>query len=120
MIAVADVTDGTSNTILLGEKYINPDWYVTGQDPGDNEGAMIGGNADVERWSGLSPTQIYPPMQDTPGGNYCFSFGSAHSNSLNIAYCDGSVQALSYSVAPDTFRCLCNRKDGQMIDPKQL
>ena len=56
MITAADVTDGTTNTVLVGEKYVNPDWYSTGQDPGDNEGAMIGGNADIERWSGLSAT----------------------------------------------------------------
>ena len=105
MITAADVTDGTLNTVLVGEKYVNPDWYSTGQDPGDNEGAMIGGNADIERWSGLSATQIVPPLQDTPGA-ITLLLWSPHSNSLNMAYCDGSVQALSYSVAPDTFRCL--------------
>ena len=120
MITAADVTDGTLNTVLVGEKYVNPDWYSTGQDPGDNEGAMIGGNADIERWSGLSATQIVPPLQDTPGADYYYCFGSPHSNSLNMAYCDGSVQALSYSVAPDTFRCLCNRKDDEPIDARRL
>ncbi|MGA7701062.1 MAG: DUF1559 domain-containing protein [Thermoguttaceae bacterium] len=120
MIRTADVTDGTTNTCLVGEKYINPDYYSTGQDPGDNEGAMIGGNADVERWSGYSSTSIVPPQQDTPGATNWISFGSAHSVSFNMAFCDGAVQPLSYLIAPETFRCLCNRHDEMVIDVKGL
>ncbi|MBU4400416.1 MAG: DUF1559 domain-containing protein, partial [Planctomycetes bacterium] len=37
LIKMADVTDGSSNTYLLGEKNVNPDFYATGMDPGDNE-----------------------------------------------------------------------------------
>ena len=32
MIKIADVTDGTSNTYLLGEKYLVPDDYENGND----------------------------------------------------------------------------------------
>jgi prepilin-type N-terminal cleavage/methylation domain-containing protein/prepilin-type processing-associated H-X9-DG protein len=120
LIKTADVTDGTTNTCLVGEKYVNPDWYTTGQDPGDNEGTMIGGNADVERWSGISPTAIWMLQQDTPGVNWYLCFGSAHAGTFNMAFCDGAVQPLSYMIAPETFRCLCNRHDDKVIDSKQL
>ena len=49
MTRVADVTDGVSNTYLLGEKYLNPDSYVNGQDGADNESAFMGDNADIVR-----------------------------------------------------------------------
>jgi hypothetical protein len=30
------------------------------------------------------------------------------------------VQSISYSIEPETHRCLSNRKDGMTIDPKKL
>ena len=46
-------------------------------------------------------------------------YGSAHPNSLNMAMCDGSVHAISYSIAGKTFRRLGGRVDGQIVDPKK-
>ena len=46
-ISLAAVTDGASNTYLLGEKYLTPDNYLTGADLGDNENSYMGDNEDV-------------------------------------------------------------------------
>jgi len=122
MIGVADVTDGVSNTCLLGEKYVCPDHYDTGGDPSDNESCVIGENADISRWSGRSPNFI-PPSQDTPGYSAYpdwSGFGSAHANSFNMAFCDGSVHSLSYTIDLALFSYLCNRKDDQPIDAQKL
>jgi prepilin-type N-terminal cleavage/methylation domain-containing protein/prepilin-type processing-associated H-X9-DG protein len=119
MTKPSDVGDGTSNTCMVAEKYVNPDWYSTGQDGGDNEGAMVGGNADVIRWSGCKEMGYYQPQQDTPGNNYWCYFGSPHANNFNAAFCDGAVQAVSYMVEPETFRRMCNRNDGLVIDAKR-
>ncbi len=72
LMKMADITDGTSNTYLAGEKYLDPDSYETGIDLGDNEMAFMGDNADIFRCVSFTAppysntTQYLPP---TPG---CF------------------------------------------------
>jgi prepilin-type N-terminal cleavage/methylation domain-containing protein/prepilin-type processing-associated H-X9-DG protein len=125
MITIADVTDGTSCTYLAGEKYLNPDDYATGKDPGDNESAMCGDNEDIARWTGWiqpppSPTSppVLTPCEDTPGDDGRFRFGSAHASGFHMAFCDGSVRMINYTIDADVHRRLGNRADGQTIDAK--
>jgi prepilin-type N-terminal cleavage/methylation domain-containing protein len=122
-VKVADITDGATNTYLLGEKHVDPDCYTTGGDYGDNESVLIGDNADVTRWSGYygdNPNYLYPPIQDTPGNGASVNFfGSAHGGSLNMALCDASVKPVSYSIDPQVHRRYANRKDGLPIDARQ-
>jgi prepilin-type N-terminal cleavage/methylation domain-containing protein/prepilin-type processing-associated H-X9-DG protein len=125
-IRIADITDGTTNTCLAGEKSLNPDFYETGQSGGDNEGAMNGANADIVRWSGHWTGNTsnrnegyFFPLQDAPGGDYWCYFGSAHSSTFNMAFCDGSVKSISYMIAPEMFRRMCVRADGELIDMNQ-
>ncbi len=113
-IRMADITDGVSNTYLVGEKYMNSDCYETGGDYGDNEGMYSGCANNTTR------VTYEPPLQDIAGIMHYNDFGSAHSNGLNMAMCDGSVQQISYSIEPDVHRCLGNRKDGAVIDAKKL
>ena len=128
MIRLSDITDGATNTYLLGEKYLCPDNYANGLDLGDNEEALMGDNEDICRWSSENsslssvgmPVYPFPPMVDTPGYLNRFAFGSAHVNGFQIALCDGSVRLMSYELNLETHRRLCNRHDGLTIDAKRI
>ena len=123
-VTMAMVTDGTSNTYCLGEKNVDPDYYLLGQDNGDDSPMYVALQEDVLRSGGYvnpgsnPPTYTYwPPVQDTPGANtYADYFGSAHAGSCNFVLCDGSVRSISYSIDPEIHRRLCNRQDGLVID----
>jgi prepilin-type N-terminal cleavage/methylation domain-containing protein len=120
-ITVAQITDGTTNTLLVGEKYLNPDDYTSGQDIHcvDCESMFSGYNDDQFRTTGhVNATSNYPlpPLPDRPGYPDGSRFGSAHASACGFVFCDGSVQWLSYSIDPSVFGYLGNRKDDQLID----
>ena len=115
-----DITDGLSNTYMIGEKYINPDVYTTGTWYGDDQGPLIGDDWDTSRATGDDGGNYLPPVQDTAGWSGSYEFGSAHSNGFNMALCDGSVRCINYTISKDTHRHLSNRKDGYSIDPNQF
>lgn len=114
---VADVSDGLSNTYLVGEKYLAPDYYETGEDGGDDDSLFVGANCDVLRSThpGTS-SALAPPRQDQSGAYCCYQFGSAHSDAFNMAMCDGAVRSVSYEIDLEAHRCLGNRKDGKTVD----
>ncbi len=132
LIRLQDVPDGTAHTILIGEKYINPRWYYTGEDPADNEPMYIGDNEDLRRYTGTEtenikadPTVNFIPRRDhrdpgDPSGDFNQhvrrSFGSAHPSGLNCVTCDGSVHSISYTVDGLAWSRLGNRKDGKGAD----
>ena len=110
MIRAVDVTDGTSCTFLLGEKYLNPYNYYDGMCMADNEHALMGENHDIIRGT------TYGVLQDTPRYESLYNFGSAHANGFHMAFCDGSVNLINYQIDQETRNKLGNRKDGCVID----
>jgi prepilin-type N-terminal cleavage/methylation domain-containing protein/prepilin-type processing-associated H-X9-DG protein len=111
-IRMGDVLDGTSNTYLIGEKYLNPDSYEDGSDGADNESMYTGYNNDNHRTTHPS----YAVSQDRPGLANVYAFGSAHAGAMNMAFCDNSVRQVSYAVDKALHRWLGNREDGQPVD----
>ena len=119
-VTVADVRDGSSNTFLAGEKYLPPDSYTTGKDFGDTWSMFEGHHDNVVRWCDPRLLSVCQPRQDIVGDTvYTHTeFGSAHADSFNMAFCDGSVRAIGYTIDVTTCGRLANRADGQVIDAK--
>ena len=125
-IRIAQITDGSSNTVMVGEKYLNPDWYANGDDPADDQNIFVAHDRDVNRFTGAGDvkdgTPVTPvpvnlqrvPQQDRPGyaADPLYLFGSAHVSGLNMVFADGSVHLISFSVDPEAWRLLGGRDDG--------
>jgi prepilin-type N-terminal cleavage/methylation domain-containing protein/prepilin-type processing-associated H-X9-DG protein len=135
-IKPSQVTDGTTKTYLIGEKYMSPAGYddnsalTSHASNGDNKSLYAGYEEDNERlaWNeqagkSTSPNnaEFFQPSQDANIGTgqveiwrNAVAFGSPHAGGLNMGFCDGSVQTLSYDIDPLPHRWLANRLDGQV------
>ncbi|MGL4513771.1 MAG: DUF1559 domain-containing protein [Lacipirellulaceae bacterium] len=106
VVATRHITDGTSKTYLIGEKYMAVQNYETGMDPGDNETWCTGYNNDNFR------SGFLPPLQDQGSGDHTTRFGSAHPSGVLMSFCDGHVESVGYDVDQWAYRGATNRYDG--------
>ena len=110
-ISMTAITDGTSNTLLVAEKQLNPRNYVFG-DWHDDCGWADGWDPDIIRYTGFTPAS-----DDRYGslGWEGYRFGSAHTGGMNGLMGDGSVRFLSFNIDPITFNFLGDRQDGRVL-----
>jgi prepilin-type N-terminal cleavage/methylation domain-containing protein len=100
------ISRGRSVMFMVGEKYLDPDNYLNGLDPGDNATWDMGFDVNTIRWAGSA----YLPTQDTPGlmaGSN--TFGSTHVSGFNMVFGDGSVRTLNFTIDPVMYGYLANR-----------
>ncbi len=121
-MTMAKITDGTSKTMMAGEKRVPPNHYEETPENGlvsDNRGWADGwdydnlrstifpfepdGGADIPP----DPIPLFDPIQ--------FEFGSAHSGGMNAVFADGSVHFISYDINREEFNRLGNRGDSEAI-----
>jgi prepilin-type N-terminal cleavage/methylation domain-containing protein/prepilin-type processing-associated H-X9-DG protein len=107
-ITQINVLDGTSNTLLAGEKRLNVA-AIRGFQGDDNEGYSCAWDHDVMR-----NTHV-PPLPDPTSGDGQQRFGSSHTGGVMFVFCDGSVKMIPYSITQVTFDRLGRRSDGQVI-----
>ncbi len=111
-----DITDGTSNTYMMGEKHIRRDHYATGDDQGDNESVYSGDDRDLIRFSGSERDISFRPRSDafatTQEG---FVYGSSHAGGFQVALCDGSTRMIAFEIDQSVHSRLGNRRDGKVV-----
>jgi prepilin-type N-terminal cleavage/methylation domain-containing protein/prepilin-type processing-associated H-X9-DG protein len=136
-VRMTSITDGTSNTLLLGEKWLRPDQYTIGawnddhnmisaldQDhmrigdrpplPDTNKNPTTGvvvpasaNNPCCDWWRDPSNRMPSPRL-----GSY---FGGAHTGGMNGLLADGSVRMISWTISQTTFYNLCHKSDGNVV-----
>jgi prepilin-type N-terminal cleavage/methylation domain-containing protein/prepilin-type processing-associated H-X9-DG protein len=115
-ITFSKITDGTSKTLVLGEKRLQPANYDVG-DWHDDKGWSDGWDPDMLR----STICLFQPDGPTPSDATSiraagFRFGSAHSAGMNTAFADGSSQFLQYEIDQELFNQLAHRCDAEFTE----
>jgi prepilin-type N-terminal cleavage/methylation domain-containing protein/prepilin-type processing-associated H-X9-DG protein len=125
-VRLADITDGTSNTFLFGERFhLDPEF--------DRRQPVVWPGlyqiADLGRWGfvALGPgnvtlsTPVPINYRVPPGGDgstledrVC-TFGSGHPGGANFAFADGSVRFLSDSTPRPMLQALSTRAGGEVV-----
>jgi len=117
-VNISSISDGTSNTLVIGEKRLDPSKYGGG-DWMDDSGWGDGWDPDIVRYTGFVPAQ--DDVKDAAANNttgtthYGYQFGSSHPGGFMGLLADGSVRAIQYSINPTTFNYLGHRSDGQVL-----
>jgi prepilin-type N-terminal cleavage/methylation domain-containing protein/prepilin-type processing-associated H-X9-DG protein len=109
-IKLTDIRDGTSNTLMVGEKHLTP--ADLGQ--GTFDGCIYSATP-----SGLSFRQAGPknPLAISKDDAQNGQFGSWHTNIVNFVFCDGHVAAIPTSTPGSTLSILVTRNGGEVVPP---
>jgi prepilin-type processing-associated H-X9-DG protein len=136
LVKPANVTDGTSTTLMIAEKYVRSDNYegpFAGKNRNsDDRGWCDGFDADIMRSTCFLPLHDADPIgwetaifgryfdddPDTPFAptNTIQHFGSPHTGGINAVFADGSVHTISYDVDVFVFNSLGTRNGDELVD----
>jgi prepilin-type N-terminal cleavage/methylation domain-containing protein/prepilin-type processing-associated H-X9-DG protein len=120
-IGLAEVKDGTSNTLMLGESLPSQNghmltfpWYSTYGT--QLMSTIIPINYPIDEhdhsWCGA---QSAGPAHSMTNNNVAWGFKSRHIQGANFAFCDGSVHFIPQSIDHRTFQLLGCKNDGQLV-----
>lgn len=130
-----DFTDGSSKTMLYGERRVNLGWMdldSNDRDAGDNE-ACIGPGWDRDSMRFVHKLTATPlvwegpqvDMNDPDTGNTMtstappvttFGFGSSHSTGFMAVFADSSARMIPYEIDAEMYRRICVRNDGLAVE----
>ncbi len=112
----ADITDGTTTTLMFGEKHIRPN-SLRGKN--EDRSVFSGVRNTHRRMAGLDPTSLEqrpllsPEIQTLALSNS--SFGGPHPGVCQFALCDGSVRAISIATDLSVLTALATRGKGEVV-----
>jgi prepilin-type N-terminal cleavage/methylation domain-containing protein len=140
-ITTSKILDGTSNSLMLGEKYVSIEFYSNVSEWGDNESWAWGNSWGHTRNANQQPRQDSkhgPATIGTPPANaganagscgpwglgafggYFDYWGSAHPAGFQAGMADGSVRTIRYNIAMPILRAISHRSDGQAVGAGDL
>ncbi|HLJ94458.1 MAG TPA: DUF1559 domain-containing protein [Gemmataceae bacterium] len=132
------IPDGTSNTLMVGEKFERPDQYNGGA-WNDDHNIISGLDPDDARVGDQPPVQdhIFGSAEGSDSNNPCCDwwrdppdmkptprlgarFGGAHPGGMNSLFADGSVHTIAWGINQAVFAAICDRRDGTVVDASQI
>jgi prepilin-type N-terminal cleavage/methylation domain-containing protein/prepilin-type processing-associated H-X9-DG protein len=105
----ASVFDGTSHTVMVGEKHVRP----LQQGIAHEDGAIYNGDhpANFSRCGGPGF-----PLARFPDDDYLTNFGSYHPAGVNFVFVDGSVRVIDPSISTTVLGRLTARNDREFVE----
>jgi prepilin-type processing-associated H-X9-DG protein len=122
MTRMADILDGTSNTIAVGEvsqtSNVRPDKNDHNNFPIWPGGRGNCGGNNVGSWGRFTDTEFFINRRDDPSSPDAWksdlTFGSMHPSGAQFLLCDGSVHFINENIDTTMYRYLGARSDGQV------
>jgi prepilin-type N-terminal cleavage/methylation domain-containing protein len=136
-VTFGSITDGTSNTILVAEKWLRPDQYGIGSWMDDHnivgsldqDSMRVGDRVPIQDTNKSTSTGLHVAASvnnpccaywrdlptRTPSARLGSRFGSGHTGIMNSVRADGSVNGVSLSIDQTVFTNLCNKQDGNVV-----
>lgn len=118
-IIISSVTDGTSNTIFVGEILPGCNDHTTGW---WNQNGMGNAHATTTVPINNMTTCNFPDTVTDPActaqnnWNYSWGFRSRHEGGAHFLLVDGSTRFLNETIDHDLYQRLGGRKDGKVVD----
>jgi hypothetical protein len=106
-IRFSAITDGTSNTLLVGDKHVPNNAFGLGW----LDSSVYNGEYPISYLRGANPVVGLAQFHNDPG----WKFGSYHTGVCQFVLCDGSVRGLFHGISPITLTQLCQINDGTVI-----
>jgi prepilin-type N-terminal cleavage/methylation domain-containing protein/prepilin-type processing-associated H-X9-DG protein len=104
-VRITDITDGTSNTLLVGEGDFMPAGVASTEGP-------VWAYGYLYNWTG---THYGINKRDGSSDASFGAYRSEHTGGANFVMADGSVQFLQESIDPTTFAGLGTRANGEVV-----